>query len=213
MYKTTANFKKSSIFVQKLCMETKIKTLFNRNKGYIKRQQIPDRATYYQILKLIKSGKIERVKPGIYHYNTNSPNPIMIDIGKIVPNGVLCMYSTWLHYELSVQIPQCFNIAIEKSRKIILPDYPPIKLYFWKQEYYELGIDTQIINGYSVKIYDLEKSVCDAVKFRNKIGMETTAEIIRNYLNRKERNFTKLMHYAETMRISKIMRTYIEIQL
>jgi len=194
-------------------METNIKTLFNKHKCYLKRKQIPDRATYYQILELVKSGKIERVKRGIYHYNSKSSNPVMIDIDKIVPNGVLCMYSTWLHYKLSVQIPQCFNIAIEKSRKIVLPDYPPIKLYFWKQEYYNLGIDTQIISGYAVKIYDLEKSVCDAVKFRSKIGMETTAEIIRNYLNRKERNFTKLMHYAKIMRISNIMRTYIEIQL
>jgi predicted transcriptional regulator of viral defense system len=195
-------------------MEAVIKTLFNRNKGYLKKQQIPDRTTYYQLLKLIKSGDVERVKQGIYHYNDdNSSNPVMIDIDKIVPNGVLCMYSAWRHYELSVQIPQCFNMAIEKSRKIILPDYPPIKLYFWKQEYYELGIDNQFINGFYIKIYDLEKSVCDAVKFRNKIGMETTAEIIRNYLNHKERNFSKLMKYAELMRISKTMRTYIEIQL
>ena len=213
MYRTTANLKKSSRFVQKMDMDTKIKALFYKHKGYLRKHQISDRTTYYQILELIRSGKIERVKPGIYHYNDDSSNPVMIDIDKIIPNGVLCMYSTWLHYELSVQIPQCFNVAIEKSRKIVSPDYPPIKLYFWKQEYYELGIDTQIINRFTVKIYNLEKSVCDAVKFRNKIGLETTAEIIRNYLNRKERNFTKLMDYAKKMRIERTMRTYIEIQL
>jgi len=190
-----------------------IKTLFYKHKGYIRRQQIPDRATYYKILEMIKSGEIERIKPGVYHYISNSSNSIMIDIDKIVSDGVLCMYSAWLYYNLSVQIPQCFHIAIEKSRKVVLPDYPPIKLYFWKQEYYKLGIDIQKIDGYSVRIYDLEKTVCDAVKFRNKIGMETTAEIIKNYLIRTERNFTKLMKYAKIMRIEKIMRTYIEIQL
>jgi len=162
---------------------------------------------------MVKSGEIERIKPGVYHYISNSSNSIMIDIEKIVSDGVLCMYSAWLYYNLSVQIPQCFHIAIEKSRKVVLPDYPPIKLYFWKLEYYMLGIDTQKIDGYSVRIYDLEKTVCDAVKFRNKIGMETTAEIIKNYLIRTERNFTKLMKYAKIMRIEKIMRTYIEIQL
>ena len=190
-----------------------IKTLFNKHKGYLRRKQIPDRTTYYQVLEMVKSGEVERIKPGVFHYNVNSSSSVMVDIGKIVPDGVLCMYSTWLHYELSVQIPQDFNIAVEKSRKIVLPDYPPIKLYFWKQEYYQLGIDIQEIDGFRVKIYDLEKSVCDAVKFRNKIGIETTAEIIQNYLKRKDRNFTKLMKYAKTMRIEKTMRTYIEIQL
>ncbi|MDR2232122.1 MAG: hypothetical protein LBE56_03245 [Tannerella sp.] len=162
---------------------------------------------------MIKSGEVERIKSGVYHYNSDSYDSAMVDVGKIVPDGILCMYSTWRHYELSVQIPQCFHVAIEKSRKIVLPDFPIIKLYYWKQDYYKLGIETQTIDGFNVKIYDLEKSVCDAVKFRNKIGMETTAEIIQNYLKRDEHNFTKLMLYAKIMRIEKIMRTYIEIQL
>jgi len=156
---------------------------------------------------------VERVKPGVYHYNSASSNPVMIDIDKIVPDSVLCSYSAWAFYDLTVQIPQAFNVAIEKSRKIILPDYPPITLYYWKRDYWELGITRTKVNGYTASIYDLEKSVCDAVKFRNKIGMETTAEILRNYLNRKGRNFTQLMRYAKIMRIEKIMRTYIEIQL
>ena len=195
-------------------MNVNINTLFNNNKDYLSRQQIPNRAIYYEILRLIKSGDVERVKPGVYYYKSAvSSNPVMIDIDKIVPNGVLCLYSAWTFYELTVQIPQAFNVAIEKSRKVILPDYPPVMLYYWKNNYWELGVVNTKINGYMVNIYDLEKSVCDAVRFRNKIGIETTAEIIRNYLNRQERNFTKLMQYAKIMRIEKIMRSYIEIQL
>jgi len=137
----------------------------------------------------------------------------MIDIGKIVPGGVLCLYSAWAYYELSVQIPQAFNIAIEKNRKILLPVYPPITLYYWKREYQEMGVTRQRIGGYTVKIYDLEKSVCDAVKYRTKTGIDVTSEILKNYLKRKDRNLSKLMGYAKQMRIEKTLKTYLEIGL
>jgi predicted transcriptional regulator of viral defense system len=194
-------------------MDAKLQKLFVKNKGYLTRKQIPDKSTYNHLLVLVNDGIIERIKPGVYFYEKTSRDNTMIDVDKIIPGGVLCLYSAWTHYELTVQIPNSFNIAIEKNRKITLPNYPPITLYYWKQEYYEMGITTQTIAGYKVKIYDLEKSVCDAVKYRTKIGMETTSEILKIYLKREGRNLTKLMDYAKKMRIEKILKTYLEVKL
>ena len=194
-------------------MNHKLQVLFNKNKGYLTRKQLPDKPTYNHLLKLVNEGIIERVKQGVYRDANVAFDNTMIDIGKIVPGGVLCLYSAWAYYELSVQIPQAFNIAIEKNRKILLPVYPPITLYYWKREYQELGVTRQRIGGYTVKIYDLEKSVCDAVKYRTKIGIDVTSEILKNYLKRKDRNLSKLMGYAKQMRIEKTLKTYLEIGL
>ena len=193
-------------------MDKDIKTLFNKHKGYLKREQIPDRKTYIRILKLVESGKVERLKRGVYcHYSKMSD--IMIDVDKIVPNGVLCMFSAWFHYQLTTQIPQSFNVAIEKNHKAVLPGYPLITLDYWKREYHELGVIRQEINGYTTNIYDLEKSVCDAIKYRTKIGIDVSSEILKNYLKRRDRNLSKLNEYAKKMRIEKILKTYLEIQL
>ena len=194
-------------------MNHKLQVLFNKNKGYLTRKQLPDKSAYNHLLKLVNEGIIERVKQGVYRDANVAFDNTMIDIGKIVPGGVLCLYSAWAYYELSVQIPQAFNIAIEKNRKILLPVYPPITLYYWKREYQELGVTRQRTGGYTVKIYDLEKSVCDAVKYRTKIGIDVTSEILKNYLKRKDRNLSKLMGYAKQMRIEKTLKTYLEIGL
>ncbi len=194
-------------------MNHKLQVLFNKNKGYLTRKQLPDKSAYNHLLKLVNEGIIERVKQGVYRDANVAFDNTMIDIGKIVPGGVLCLYSAWAYYELSVQIPQAFNIAIEKNRKILLPVYPPITLYYWKREYQELGVTRQRIGSYTVKIYDLEKSVCDAVKYRTKIGIDVTSEILKNYLKRKDRNLSKLMGYAKQMRIEKTLKTYLEIGL
>jgi hypothetical protein len=59
----------------------------------------------------------------------------------------------------------------------------------------------------------MEKSVCDALRYRNKIGIDVSAEILRNYLSRKERNITRLTSYAKSMRIAGVLNNYLEIQL
>ena len=174
---------------------------------------MPDKSTYKRLLKMVDEGVVARVKRGVYHYEDAGFDSTMIDIEKIVPRGVLCLYSAWAYYELSVQIPQSFNIAIERKRKIQLPEYPPITLYYWTSEYQELGVVEQDIAGYRVKIYDLEKSVCDAVKYRTKTGMDLMSEILKNYLKRKDRNLSLLMGYSKKMRIEKILKTCLEIEL
>ena len=59
----------------------------------------------------------------------------------------------------------------------------------------------------------MEKSVCDAIRYRNKIGIDVSSEILKNYLSRKERNITRLAAYAKSMRIAGILNNYLEIQL
>ncbi len=187
--------------------------LFQKNKGYLTTNELPDKAIYKHLLRMVDKGIVQRVKQGVYYYESPEFDSMMIDVEKIVPDGVICLYSAWSYYELSTQIPQSFNIAIEKNRKILLPEYPPITLYYWQREYQELGVTTETIGGYEVKIYDLEKSVCDAVKYRTKIGTDVTSEILKNYLKRKDRNLSKLMEYAKKMRVEKTLKTYLEIGL
>jgi predicted transcriptional regulator of viral defense system len=194
-------------------MDRKLQVLFKRNRGYLTRKQLPDKPLYNHLLKLVEEGIVERIKQGVYHYENGTFDNTMIDLEKIVPNGVLCLYSAWAHYGLSVQIPQSFHIAIEKSRKISLPTYPPIKLYYWKQDVQELGVTKQKIGSFTVNIYNPEKSVCDAIKYRTKTGAEVTSEVLNNYLKRNDRNLSLLMEYAKKMRIEKTLKTYLEIGL
>ena len=69
------------------------------------------------------------------------------------------------------------------------------------------------IDGFKVNLYDVERCVCDAVKFRNKIGMDVCSEIISNYLYRPERNLSKLMDYARKLRVGSILEQYLQIRL
>ena len=69
------------------------------------------------------------------------------------------------------------------------------------------------IDGFIIKLYDVERCVCDAVKFRNKVGMDVCSEIISNYMERSERNLSKLMDYAQKLRVETILELYLQVKL
>lgn len=169
-------------------------------------------ATSYSIRKSVQSGELVKLKNGLYIEPDNLAVTIP-DIGKIVPGGVLCLYSAWSYYELSTQIPTATFIAIERSRKVIVPDYPPISLCFWTKKYCTTGVNSVKVEGYEVRIFDLEKSVCDAIRFRTKVGIDVCAEVLKNYLLRRDRNITRLMEYAKNLRVYNTLKTYLEVEL
>ena len=62
-------------------------------------------------------------------------------------------------------------------------------------------------------MYDVEKTVVDVLYYRNKIGIEETKEILKNYLNRNDRDLVRLHRYAQELGCGKILRTYLEVLL
>ena len=180
--------------------------------GMMNTHEIRESLSYYGIRKVLENGTVVRLKNGVYA-STEALADTMIDIERVVPRGVLCLYSAWAHYGLTTQIPGAFYVAVEKHRKVVVPKFPPITLCYWEQKYYEMGVEEAVVSGHRVKIYDLEKSVCDAVKFRGKIGLDVATEVLKAYLARKDRNIARLTSYARQMRIASTLKGYLEIGL
>ncbi len=177
----------------KLTKRDKILKIFQQKSGIIKLKEVEEQGiNKYHLKKLIDSGEVERLQHGIYklvEYQTSD----YVEIKLIIPNGIICLYSAWNFHELTTYVPHEYHVAIEKKAKVKLPDYPPIKLYYWDNSVIQIGINQQIIDKIKIDIYNIEKSVCDAVKFRNKIGKDILNEILTNYLNRKDKNIDKLI--------------------
>ena len=180
--------------------------------GFITTGEVKSRGEYEQLRHAAEEGNLVRIRKGVYAETSALANN-MIDVERIVPRGVLCLYSAFSHHGLSTQVPSSTCIAIDARRKVRLPDYPIIDLYYWKKEYLEFGIMQKEISGYDVLITDLERTVCDAVKYRNKLGLDVCAEVIRSYLKKPNRNLTRLQDYAKRLRVFNTLKNYLEIAM
>ena len=180
--------------------------------GFITTGEVKSRGEYEQLRHAAEEGNLVRIRKWVYAETSALANN-MIDVERIVPRGVLCLYSAFSHHGLSTQVPSSTCIAIDARRKVRLPDYPIIDLYYWKKEYLEFGIMQKEISGYDVLITDLERTVCDAVKYRNKIGLDVCGEVIDSYLKKDNRNISLLHEYAQILRVKNILTTYLETRL
>ncbi len=190
---------------------TVIDTLQQRG-GFITTGEVKSRGEYEQLRRATEDGTLMRLRNGVYVEMSALANN-MIDVERIVPHGVVCLYSAFSHYGLSTQVPSSTCIAIDAKRKVRLPDYPIIDLYYWKRENLEFGIVQKNISGYDVLVTDLERTVCDAVKYRNKIGLDVCGEVIDSYLKKDNRNISLLHEYARKLRVKNILTKYLETRL
>lgn len=182
--------------------------IFSEKGAYITAADLKRSAQLYRQLKaLLASGAVEKIANGLYRHLAFPAGNDMAELAKQYPSAVFCMYSAWSFYELSTVIPKQYCLALRNKSKIKTADFPPIKVYYWTDFYFELEIEE--LNG--IRIYSIEKSVCDAVKFRNKIGKALMAEILNNYLKRKDKDLNKLYAIAQKMSVDKLLHEYLNM--
>ena len=170
------------------------------------------RTAYYKMLEDVHQGELIQVRRGVYA-NIDQLSGNMTDINTIVPDGILCLWSAWNIHQLTTSMPQAFHVAVKRDRKVTVPSFPKIEIHHFTESILKLGIMKMKIDGFNIRVYDVERSVCDAVKFRNKVGMDVCSEIINNYLERPNRNLSRLMDYARKLRVGTILEQYLQVKL
>ena len=170
------------------------------------------RSEYYKMLEKARQGDLIQVRRGVYA-TSEQLSGNMIDVDTIIPGGILCLWSAWSLHGLTTSMPQAFHVAVNRSKKVTVPSFPQMEVHYCTDKVLHIGVSQEEIDGLKVLVYDVERSVCDAVKFRNKVGMDVCSEIVNNYLERSDRNISRLMDYARTLRVSAILEKYLEIKL
>ena len=185
----------------------------NKYGLFISRKDLLKEYTPYTVNSFVREGYITKINNKYYKNNTYyGEESDYFYANAYVPNGVISFMSAAVYYELSNYRPMSIDIAVKANSYIPpFPDWPPIRLHYIEEKYYNFAINTIRDNGNEFKIYEIEKVVCDIVKYRDRIGIEETKEVLTNYLKRLDRDLNKLVKYAKKSGCEKQMRTYLEV--
>ena len=190
--------------------------IFAENKKFITTSELKDLGySYYKIGKLEEQGILSRVNRSTYENLTYTGDENdFFSAEAFVPNGVICLMSAARYYELTNFLPDAVDVAIERKKKVnTLPEWPVIRLFYFDPSRMDLGVTEVRYGDNCFHIFDIEKTVVDIIYYRNKIGIEETSEVLRNYLKRRDRQIDRLYAYAKRLRCEKIVRTYLEVLL
>lgn len=194
----------------------KAKQIIKNNGGIIRTARAIKAGIHPRTLyKMHISGDLQRLSWGVYRLTDCEAisEPDLVVVATRIPKAVICLISALSFHDLTTQIPHSIAIALPKSQKAPLFDYPPIQVHKFSNSAYSSGIEKHLIDGVSVKIYCVEKTIADCFKFRNKIGMDIVLEALKTYRKRNVFNHKKLLEYGKICRVSKVMKPYLEASL
>ena len=186
--------------------------VFQKNNGILRTSQAIKKGLIKTLYEMLDAGILKKEAIGIYRLANLPPlsNPDLVQIALRVPNSVICLLSALYFHAISTQTPYKIYIAIPANNKKPRIDYPPVEVVKLGEKAYCSGVDVHTIDGVNVKIYNIEKTVADCFKFRNKTGLDIAIEALKGYLGGSNRDIEKLLHYARIDRVEKVIRPFIE---
>lgn len=157
-------------------------------------------------------GDLEVISRGLFRL-TEMPEPSLPDfipVSKKIPNGVICLISALAFHEITTQIPHFVYVALPSVAHRPAISYPPMRYFWYTKKLLKTGVEEHRMDGCTIKIFDIEKTLVDCVKFRNKIGMDVVLEALRMYWQSRKTNLDKLFEYAKLFRVEKILKPIME---
>jgi predicted transcriptional regulator of viral defense system len=181
--------------------------------GYATMRQL--RSTSFQtrdIHKWVEDGVLEKIKPGLYRlaeFSLTAPENFQLaDVCRAYPKAVICLASALSYYELTTFNPHEIYVAIpmnERAPKIV---YPPLRVYYFSKPAYEAGITAITHAAGTIRMYCVEKTICDMFRYRNKLGEDIAIEGLKAYMEKRP-NINRLMEFAKVCRVTTIIKPYV----
>ncbi|MDV7719662.1 abortive phage infection protein [Pediococcus ethanolidurans] len=192
----------------------KIITFMQKNNGYItNKDAMQIGINKFYLSKLAKAGIIERMGPGIYG-DPDLFEDEMFNLQYRFKKGIFSYNTALFLHEMTDRTPRKFDMTFPRPYNTAALPKEKIRAYSQKKDLYNLGIVTEITpNGNVVKVYNIEKTLCDLVRGKNRKDAELISQAMNKYVRLKNKDITKLMKYAEIMGVDKIIRNYMEVLL
>ena len=163
------------------------------------------------LLRMEERGVIERIAHGLYIGADIIPDRFFImqyRCSKGIYSHLTAMYLHNLSdrdpIRLTMTVPTGMNTKSFTDENIIF--------YYSNPNRIMLGMtEIESMSGKSIKVYDIERTICDCLKSIEKMDNDLVLTGLKRYLQSKSRDSTKLLDYATEFKMRDIIRRYLEV--
>lgn len=164
------------------------------------------------LTRLVRQGLLTRVSRGLYARpdRSVSEHGTLAEVARRHPQAIVCLLSALRVHELTAQSPFEVWLAIPNKARAPKMDYPPLRIVRFSGPALTKGIEEQQIDGVTVRVTSIARTVADCFKFRNKIGLDVAMEALQEAWRAKRVSMDELWRYATLCRVASVMRPYME---
>mgnify|MGYP003374252342 CR=1 FL=1 len=187
----------------------KIKKIVEKNNGIIYAKDIEkNNINRYYIRELEKQGYLKRILHGIYALPEKGINEFWL-MSQKYKKGIFSHNTALYFYGLTDRTPLKIDITFPSSMRVS-NDY--LKIHYIKNENLNLGVTTiELEKGIEVPVYDLERTICDIIRDKNKIDPQIFNMAMKEYGKKKKKNLRLLYKYSKEFKIENKLQQYMEV--
>jgi predicted transcriptional regulator of viral defense system len=165
------------------------------------------------LYKLCKENKIHRIVKGQYLLPEDLQDELL-SISKRSDKIIFSHETALFLHGISDRTPFEHTITAPTNCVPSAAIKAECKVYYIKEDLFELGRTIlKTPAGNDVPVYDLERTICDVIRSRNKLGTETFLAALKQYATSPKKNLNRLNDYAKQLRVANILRRYLEVLL
>ena len=190
-----------------------IKELMKNNNGYVTSKELDMFDIHRMYLSIMKEkGLIEKVAPGIY-IDTNKIEDNYYIFSLSMPNAIYSHMTALYFHGLSIKAPNdVYDITVKRSYNS--KHLKKHNVFYVDNDIYELGLtEVETPMGNKVKVYDIERCICDIIRSKNRMDFEHVKHSVREYVKRKDKDLFKLSLYAEKLGVKEAVMDYVDMML
>ena len=197
-----------------MAMPNELQSVMKQNGGMVTTAQANEVGVSNERLRLlVHSGDLERVTTGIYVLPDEFADKMFI-VQLRRPKIIYSHETALFLHELTDRDPINYMVTVPTGYNPTRLREDGFTVFTIKRELHEIGV-TKLTTmfGNSVTVYDMERTICDSLRSRNNLDIAVVTDAIKRYAKRKDKNLNKLMQMAETFKVTKLLRGYMEVLL
>jgi len=182
-------------------------------RGLIRPRDLTERGLpTVALTRLVRQGLLRHVGRGLYTLPDRaiSEHNALAEVARKHPQAIICLLSALRFHDLTTQSPFEVWLAIPNKARAPKMDYPPLRIVRFSGAALTHGVEDHVVDGVSVRVTSVARTVADCFKFRNKIGLDVALEALQEAWRAKRVSMDELWRYATLCRVANVMRPYME---
>ena len=184
-----------------------------RKRGMVRLFEFKDAGiTAATISRMHEDGDVVRLARGLYQLPDAAidANHSLAEAAKRVPKGVICLVSALAFHGLTDQLPRAVWMAIGAKDWAPKEGSPPIRVVRFTDPLLKEDVITECIEGVSVKIFGVAKTIADCFRHRRTVGQSVALEGLQEALRQRKATPAEIARSAEHGNVATIIRPYLE---
>jgi predicted transcriptional regulator of viral defense system len=188
-------------------------TALLKRRGIARLSEIREEGiTAATVSRMERDGAVLRLGRGIYQL-PDAPldtQHTLAEAAKRAPRGVIALTSALAFHGLTDQQPRRVWMAIGPKDWAPKSDAPALRIVRFSEPYLSSNVKTHRIEGVTVRVYDVAKTVADMFRHRKSVGLSVAIEGLREAIRQRKATPAALARAAADGGVSKVMAPYLE---